>query len=308
MKIGLVDVDSRNFPNLALMKISSYHKQKGDSVEFAAMFENYEIIYKSKIFSFSNDNNYRYRADEVIKGGTGYDYRTILPSEIDLVVPDYSLYNCIHAYGFLTRGCTNKCDFCIVPQKEGYIRAYADIEDFIENKKSAIIMDNNILASEHGLHQIEKIVKLGIKIDVNQGLDARLINNEIAKLLSKVKWLKPIRLACDSLSAVPIVNKAVGLLRKYNVKPSRYFCYVLVRDDIEDALQRVEFLKAIKVDPFAQAYRCPLNTLPITKEQKDFCRWVNHKAIFSTVSYMDYNRSRLLGKKWKEKGLFSLVG
>jgi hypothetical protein len=288
MNIGLIDVDGHNFPNLALMKISSWHKMNGDNVEFATMFNHYDILYKSKVFTFTPDDEYCYNADEVIEGGTGYDYKVTLPIYIDTIVPDYSLYDCKHAYGFLTRGCIRKCSWCIVPLKEGKIRADSNIEEIIGNKKSAILMDNNVLAHEHGIRQIEKIAKLGIKVDFNQGLDARLIDDSIAKLLSKVKWLSPVRLACDSLPMIPIIDKAVKLLRKHNVKPSRYFCYILVVDEIDHALKRVEFLRSINVDPFAQAYRGFNNNISITKEQKDFCRWVNHKAIFKSVDYENY--------------------
>lgn len=116
MNIGLLDVDRGNFPNLALMKISAYHKWRGDNVEFATMFEHYDILYKSKIFTFSPDDEYCYRSDIVFKGGTGYSLSETLPDRIDEMLPDYSLYNCEHAYGFLTRGCIRKCEWCLVPE------------------------------------------------------------------------------------------------------------------------------------------------------------------------------------------------
>jgi hypothetical protein len=105
MNIGLLDIDGHNFPNLALMKISAYHKKLGHNVEFATMFEHYDILYKSKVFSFSADNEYCYNADHVIEGGTGYkNYDKKLINEIEHICPDYSLYNSEKAYGFLTRG------------------------------------------------------------------------------------------------------------------------------------------------------------------------------------------------------------
>jgi hypothetical protein len=286
MNIGLLDVDGHNFPNLVLMKLSAWHKLQCDTIEFADMFSHYDIIYKSKVFTFTPDNNYCYDTDEYIEGGTGYDLSIKLPENIDLMCPDYSLYNCEYAYGFLTRGCIRKCEHCFVPEKEGYIKPYADIESFLDNKKSVILMDNNILASEHGIKQIEKIAKMKIKIDFNQGLDARLIDDSIAKLLSKIKWLTPLRLACDNQSIKRPVKKAIKLLRKYNCTPKNYFVYTLVKD-IPEALDRIMFLKKLKVDPFAQAYRDKKNT-PITQEQKDFCRWVNMKATFKSCTWKEY--------------------
>lgn len=288
MKIGLIDVDGHGFPNLALMKISSYHKKKGDKVEFA-MFDSYDKTYMSKVFTFTPDYIQEFGTlGEIVKGGTGYN-TSILDDEIDFCCPDYSLYPKFEsAYGFLTRGCPNKCNWCIVPKKEGNIKPYMDITDFLDNRKSAILLDNNVLAHEHGLKQIEKIIDLKIKVDFNQGLDARLIanNEDIAKLLSKVKWLKPLRMACDTKSQMESIEKATELLRKHNTKPSNFFIYTLVRD-IDDALFRVEFMRKLKLDPFAQAFRNFENN-NVDKEAVRFSRWVNHKAIFKTVKWSEY--------------------
>jgi hypothetical protein len=289
MKIGLIDVDGHNFPNLALMKISKYHKNKGHDVEFVTI-GNYDKVYMSKVFTFTNDYNYRFfNCDEIIKGGTGYNKTNILPEEIEHIMPDYSLYDENKAFGFLTRGCPNKCNFCIVPNKEGNITENADISEFWNGQKSAILLDNNVLAHEHGLKQIEKIINLGIKIDFNQGLDARIIakNKDIAKLLSRVKWHKPLRMACDSKKQMIYIKKATELLRKYNTTPKNYFIYLLVKD-IGDAYERAVFLKELKLDPFAQPFRDLENNIQPTKEQQKFSRWVNHKAIFKTVDFEDY--------------------
>ena len=300
MNIGLLDVDGHNFPNLALMKISAYHKAQGDNIEFATMFERYDILYKSKVFTFTPDNEYCYQADKIIRGGTGYDYTSILPNEIDSMMPDYSLYDCEHAYGFLTRGCPNKCSWCIVPKKEGNIRPYADIDDFIGRHKSAVLMDNNVLASDHGIKQIEKIIDKKIKVDFNQGLDARLIDRSIAKLLSKVKWLSPLRMACDSLSQMAHIEKATILLREYNCTPKNYFIYTLVKD-IPDALERVIFLDKLGLSPFCQPYRDFENNKKPKRSLKQFSRWVNRKQIFKTVKWEDYYNVHIKPYEEKEK-------
>lgn len=288
-KIGLIDIDGHNFPNLVLMKLSTFHKQKGDSVEFVTIGD-YDKTYMSKVFTFSPEfingfGNY----GEVIKGGTGFNKINTLPDEIEHIMPDYSLYKTDKAYGFLTRGCPNKCQWCIVPKKEGLIKGNADITEFWNGQKEAVLLDNNVLASDFGLKQIEKIIDLGIKIDFNQGLDSRLIanNEDIAKLLSRVKWAKPLRMACDQKSQMKHIEKATELLRKYNTTPKNYFIYLLVKD-IEDAYERALFLKDLKLDPFAQPYRDFENNILPTKEQKMFARWVNHKAIFKTIDWKDY--------------------
>lgn len=280
MKIGLIDVDGFHFPNLALMKISSYHKSIGDDIEWHWGFGKYDRVYLSKVFSFTPDYNQHINSSEIIKGGTGYNYTTLLPEYIDNIAPDYSIYQKYkEAYGFLTRGCPNKCNWCLVPKKEGNISAYQDIDQFLQGRKSAILMDNNVLAHEHGLKQIEKIIKLGIKVDFNQGLDCRIIaNNEhIAELLAKVKWLNPLRMACDTVSQMPYIEKAAYLLRRHNIKPKRLFAYVLVKE-IPDALIRLKLLRDLDIFPFAMAFRDFDNNGYRKKEIIQFCSNVNHNC------------------------------
>ncbi len=288
MNIGLIDVDGHNFPNLALMKISAYHKSKKDLVEFATIYRKYDILYKSKVFSFTPDDENAYQTKKVIRGGAGYNIKLKLPKEIDLMFPDYHLYNCEHAYGFLTRGCNNNCDWCIVPEKEGKIKSYRKIQDVVGSSfDSAILMDNNILQSDYGIKQIEEIIKLKIRIDFNQGIDARLIDDGIAKLLSKVIWLHPVRLACDTSASIKQLKKAVTNLRWRNVTPVRYFVYCLVKD-VNEAMGRVKEIKGIACDPFCQPYIDFRKNIEPTKEQKRFCRWVNWKSSFKSVWWEDY--------------------
>lgn len=292
MIIGLHDSDNTKFPNLALMKLSAWHKKRGDVVSFLEPDKNYDKIYSSKVFSFTEkDRNLSAGEDErVIKGGTGYNLTMKLPDEIEHIMPDYSLYGLDYSVGFLTRGCIRNCSWCIVPMKEGKIRKHADITEFLAHNK-AVLMDNNVLASDFGIDQLDKIAQLGIKVDFNQGLDARLIDNNIAKKLAKIKWLKPVRLACDQKSQMELVEKAIKMLRENGCTPRQYFCYVLVKD-VEDALERVEFLRSLKVDPFAQPYRDYNNNIEPTKEQKAFARWVNRKQIFKSCTWEEYKNRK----------------
>jgi hypothetical protein len=290
MNIGLLDVDGHNFPNLALMKLSAYHKNNGDNVEWFNLINEYDIVYKSKVFTFTPDYQYYIKSKQIIKGGTGYNFDTLFCEKVQ---PDYSLYPISKwydqktAYGFLTRGCPNKCKHCLVPQKEGKIKPYMDIEEISQGYKNVILLDNNILASDYGLNQTEKIIKLKLKVDFNQGLDARLINDEIAKLLSKVKWLKPLRMACDSLKMIKHVKRATELLRKHNCTPKNYFVYVLV-DEYKDSLKRINFCKSLSLDPFAQPFRNFTNNQVIPQWQKNMSRWCNDKAIFNTIEFEKY--------------------
>lgn len=285
-KIGLIDVDGHNFPNLALMRIAAYHKECGDSVEWCNHLEYYDKVYKSKVFTFTSDDNTYVNAQELIIGGTGYKMYDDL--FCDSSEPDYTLYpQYSHAYGFLTRGCIRKCSWCIVPKKEGKVRAYRDIEQVLQDRRSAILMDNNILATDYGLEQIEKIIKIGCKVDFNQGLDSRLVTDEVAKMLSKVKWIRVIRFACDTQASIEPLIKALEKLNRYGVKNYKIFTYMLV-EDVPEAYKRSQVLKKLGVRPFAQPYRDFDNNIEPTLEQKKFAQYVNLPAVFETIEWKDF--------------------
>jgi hypothetical protein len=291
MRIGLHDHEDKRYPNLALMKISSFHKSQGDHVEWFDRSKEYDQVYSSKVFTWTVTDVSL--PDDVLIGGTGFDISITLPDHIESLCPDYSLYDCKKSYGFLTRGCIRKCEECFVPEKEGHIRAAADIEEFCRHER-VVLMDNNVLASSHGVKQIEKIISLGLRVDFNQGLDARLIDGPMAKLLSKVRWSPEIRLACDSVSNIEPVKKAVKLLRLNNTSPPRYFCYVLAKD-YKSTIERVEFLKGIYVDPFVQTLRNRDDSFIPSQRLMDLKRWVNNRRIFRSCSFDDYQRN--LSKK-----------
>lgn len=155
MRIALIDVDGHNFPNLPLMKLSAWHKQNGDQVEWydplTAWLNPPDMVYMSKVFTFTPDYPHPVCAGEIIKGGTGYEYPSggkPLPEEIEHIYPDYSLYPELcrdTAYGFLTRGCPRGCDFCIVKEKEGQkSHKVADLSEFWNGQKNIILLDPNM--------------------------------------------------------------------------------------------------------------------------------------------------------------------
>ena len=305
MRVGLVDVDGAGrsvYPNLALMKISAWHKAQGDSVEWAnPMFSEVDRVYMSKVFTFSEDNRDMWNC-EVVKGGTGYDIASKLSDEIDAMQPDYSIYPSVDsrtAYGFLTRGCPNKCPWCVVPKKEGAVRPYRDIEEIaVDGRNKVVLMDNNVLASEWGLSQIEKIIKLGLRVDFNQGLDARLITEDIAKMLAQVKWIRYIRLACDKKGQIPHILKAHSLLEKYGYKGD-IFCYFLI-DDWDDVNERLNALRKYKwFLPHGQPYRDFGNSKQIIPQwQKDLAHWMNKHNLYRAVDFKDFEPRK--GFKCKE--------
>ena len=293
MNIGILAVDS-NYPNLALMKISAYHKARGDKVEWYNPFNHYDKVYMAKVFSFTEDyHQYITNADTIERGGTGYDITKTLHIEIDKLQPDYALYPGIDnkaAYGFLTRGCPNRCKWCIVPQKEGNITPYMDVEEIaIEGRKNIILMDNNVLASDYGLQQIEKIIKMGLRVDFNQGLDARLVTNDVAKLLARVKWIKRIRFGCDTPGQIVEVERAATLIDKHGFK-GEYFLYCILID-FEESFYRVNYWKG-KSGRFilhCQPYRDVNNPRQIIPQwQKDLAHWADRKELFMSCEFKEF--------------------
>ncbi len=289
MKIGLIDVDGHgNFPNLALMRLSAWHKNWGDTVEWWNGFCHYDRVYMSKVFTFTPDIDTVIDADEIIRGGTGYKDYGSLPPEIEATAPDYSIYPSVdYAIGFLTRGCIRNCPWCIVPVKEGRIRPAATWEEIKRSDSNKIIfMDNNVLASDHGLQQIKNMGGKKVWVDFNQGLDARLVTQNTARLLAGLRWIRFVRLSCDTMEMLPVIERAVEYMKEAGIAKSRFWAYMLVQD-VEEAERRAIALDKMGVTPFAQPYRDYDGGEPTT-EQKHFANWVNKKSVFHSCKWKDF--------------------
>ena len=315
MRIGLIDVDchcgkkkwgATIYPNLALCKISAYHKSRGDEVEWAIpLLRHYDIIYRSKIFNFTPDDDRNYDADVVIKGGTGYDIRSQLPQEIDNIQPDYFLYPLLPkdtSYGFLTRGCPNKCKWCVVPRKEGAIKPYWDIDRVANGNKKVVLMDNNILAAgDYAKEQLQKIIDKDYRVDFNQALDARLVTEEFAWLLSQVKWLdnNRIRFGCDTHQQIEDCERAMEMITDYGFT-GQFFLYTMINDNFNESFERInhwwsrmrkvrEFHTGRQIYAYAQPFRDPDNPNSLIPQwQKDLAGWVNKKAHFVAHSFEEF--------------------
>lgn len=293
-RIGLIDVDGGKFPNLALMKLSAYHKSQGDEVEWVEpMYWDYDRVYQSKIFSFSKDIE-RTFACEVVKGGTGYDLHAVLPSEIDRLQPDYSIYPQVDkrtAYGFLTRGCPNKCKWCVVPIKEGAVHPYMDVDEIaIDGRTNLVLMDNNILACDYGLEQIEKIIKRGYRVDFNQALDARLVTDEIAEMLAKVRWLCPIRFGCDTPKQIGECERVMKMIDSYCDTPRSYLMYTMITGNMQEDYERLTYFRGFKrVRVVAQPFRDFNNPKQVIPQwQKDMARWAMRREIYASTDFKGY--------------------
>ena len=297
MQTGLHDAEKEHikgkiFPNYALMKISAWHKAQGDNVEWWNPLKNYDVVYSSKIFDFTPENPYL--PENTIRGGTGYADVPIwqqLRQEVDQLFPDYTIYPaCDYAIGYITRGCPNHCRWCLVPAKEGSIRPYRHWQELVRpDSKKLVLMDNNILASDLGIAELESLVGSGYAIDLNQGMDARLVDERVAKILAGLKWIKYIRFSCDQQAQIEPIMRTAELLAKYGVKPYRLFIYLLVTADIEDAARRVEALKRLSnITIYAQAERNERQGIVPNKMQLEFAQRYVYSGRYRLESWEQY--------------------
>ena len=261
-RILLVDVDSK-IPNLALMKISAWHKVRGDEAGFC--IENPDKVYISCVFS-KNAGQARgisklYPDAEIDIGGSGVNLSKQLPVEIENIKPDYDLYPSEYSQGYTTRGCNRRCPFCIVYQKEGRIQIRQHPEEFHDNRFGVcMIMDNNLLQAPH--YWVHKVLRWfpdqGIKMLSPQGWDARLLTEEYAGMLKDVKHADGIlRLAWDNREDEPEIIRAIQLLKEAGFKQTRDISfYVLAgyNSGFEDALYRCNRLKEMGVNAFVMPY------------------------------------------------------
>lgn len=298
MIIGLHDAEKehfkrgKNFPNLALMKISAWHKNKGDQVEWWNPLCHYDRVYSSKVFDFTPVDPYL--PEGTIRGGTGYQDIPMdrqLDPEIDAMYPDYTIYPyCDYAIGYITRGCPNHCRWCAVPKKEGQIRPYRGWREIVRSDTDKLVlMDNNILACEYGIDQLEGLVGSGYKIDLNQGMDARLVTDSIARMLAQLSWIRFIRFSCDQKAQIEPIRRVVDMLGKYGVKPYKIFIYLLVTTDIEDAAMRVEALKKFKgINIYAQAERNERMGIIPSKLQLEFQQRYIYGGSYRKETWSEY--------------------
>ncbi len=312
MRIGLIDVDGHNFPNLPLMKLSAWHKANGDTVEwyeplFHSMGEPFDRVYMSKVFGeeYSSDYPYYVNAREVIKGGTGYhihiengkevfdkDNHKNLPDEVEHIYPDYSLYpeyTKDTAYGFLTRGCCNNCSFCIVSKKEGLCsHKVADLSEFWRGQKNIKLLDPNLLACREHLELLQQLADSKAKVDFTQGLDARFINEQNLEILKQIN-ISMLHFAFDFMKFEKQIIKGLSLAKeKMKISDRNAIVYVLTNYDttIEEDLYRIQKIREIGFAPDVRIYR--KETLPHPHILRDLQRWANNKFIYRSCEFMDY--------------------
>lgn len=291
MKIGLIDVDSHNFPNLPLMKLSAWHKQQGDEVgwydPWQGILEPYDKAYMSKVFSFTPDYQAPIYASEILKGGSGYcielengkevyhaERDENLPNEIEHIYPDYSLYGITDtAYGFLTRGCPRACSFCHVAEKEGRCSyKVADLDEFWEGQKNIVLCDPNILGCKDHKSLLQQLLDSKARIEFNQGLDIRLITDSNIDLVRQLK-IKIIHVAYDRWQDGAAVEPALKMfMESTGYDHHKVMCYILVNHDstIEQDLYRINLCRELDIQPFPMIYD-KANCAPIYRQMQRWC-------------------------------------
>lgn len=300
MRIGLVDVDSHNFPNLVLMKLSAYFKNQGHEVELLQpwnilkgcnLFFEYDKLYGACVFDWNRNTANALRKFGVKVHGTGTSSKVVLPHKIEHVMPDYSLYGISDtAYGFLTRGCPRHCPFCIVGNKEGLIsQKVADLTEFWEGQKFIQILDPNILACDRHIELLEQLAECGAKVEFNQGLDARLLTEENIEMLKRIK-IKRIHFAWDNPKdkVVPKMLEMFAKVWKLSPKSKSVVVYVLVNywSSHEEDLERIYWLREHAYMPYVMIY----NKASAPRETRLLQRWCNNKILFGAVKrFEDYD-------------------
>lgn len=290
------------------MKLSAGHKQQGDSVEWYSPLTSGHMdkVYLSKVFSFTPDYPYPIDSDEIIRGGSGYAIQLVdgrevydksvdrnLPDKIEHLYPDYSIYPELTkdtAYGFLTRGCPRNCDFCHVGAKEGRCSVkVADLSEFWAGQKNIVLCDPNLIACREWKDLLQQLIDSKAKIDINQGIDIRLLDKEKAEMLSKLK-VKNIHFAWDKYEDKEMILPKFRMFKEisgWNYRKMTVFVLTNFNSTFEQDLERVYLLQDMGYNPYIMVYDKAHTTGKDNVRRLQ--RWVNNRILFRSIDkFEDY--------------------
>lgn len=300
MRVALIDVDGHNFPSLPLMKLSALHKQDGDTVEWydplTAWKNPPDLVYMSKVFTFTQDYPHPVCASEVVKGGTGYYYPDgglQLPPGTEHIYPDYSLYPDLckdTAYGFLTRGCPRGCDFCIVARKEGArSEKVANLSEFWRGQKNIILLDPNMFACRDWKELSQQLIDSGAWVDFSQGCDIRLMTEKKAEYIKRIK-VKNIHFAWDRYEDKDLIIPKFQMFKEitgWNYRKMTVYVLCGYNTKLEQDLERIYTLRDLGYSPYVMIY--DKYKLKRGDDLKRMQRWVNSRFAFAAVKrFEDY--------------------
>lgn len=309
MNVGLVDVDGHNFPNLPLMKLSAWHKARGDHVEwYTPMFSGHmNKVYISKVFSFTPDYEYAIDADEIVRGGSGYAIRTEsgreiydttkdtqLPHEIEHIYPDYDLYPELckdTAYGFLTRGCPRGCEFCHVEAKEGRCsHKVTDLSEFWRGQKNIVLCDPNLIACPERKDLLQQLIDSKARVNINQGIDIRIMTPEKAEMIKQLR-VDSVHFAWDRYEDKELIVpkfKQFKEITGWRARKTGVYVLTNFNTTIAEDLERIYTLRELDYTPYVMIYN--KEHTKSTDTIRRLQRWVNNKRIFGTVKrFEDYD-------------------
>lgn len=313
VRVGLIDVDGHNFPNIPLMKLSAWHKKCGDIVEWYEPLRHsfpqppLDRVYMSKVFSFTPDYEYCVNAKEIVKGGSGYcielingkevyhsDMDSQLPPEIEHIYPDYELYPELckdTAYGFLTRGCPRGCDFCHVEAKEGRCsRKVANLSEFWNGQKNIVICDPNLIACKDWKDLVQQLIDSKAKVNINQGIDIRIMTDEKAEMIGKLR-VDSVHFAWDRYEDKDIIIPKFKVFKEitgWKCRKTSVFVLTNYNTTIEQDLERIYTLRDMDYDPYVMIY--DKEHTKGSDAVRLLQRYVNNRKIFKTIKrFEDYN-------------------
>lgn len=328
MDIAIIDSDligrtKHRFPNLVCMKLSGYHKSKGDNVVLKMDYDNlmnYDKVYISKVFTDTPIEQSVLDLPNVEYGGTGffYDKAKPLPYEIEHHTPDYHLYDewveyqlimhngnrkdykyyLDYSIGFMTRGCFRQCEFC-VNKNYKKVHIHSPLDEFYDpSRKKICLLDDNFLGCSKWEEMLLELQATKRPFQFKQGLDERILTDRKCELLFKSKYDGDYIFAFDNVADYDLIKSKLELLRKYTDKIPKFYCFCgfdrndkwdldFWRQDLWDLWKRIELLMKYNCLPYIMRFNRYVES-PYQGIYVILARWCNQPSFFKKLSLREF--------------------